>query len=171
MGVTKNNGSQIPKPCINGTPPILDSYIELVGGRACGLRHHWSEQNTISAQLNKQSTACLDTDDDCEDEFVQLLFTCCESSLKHYRPSIRHEFFTYVLQNKSVLRSLYTYLRCNDVSAEHYETILENAKLMLQKNIVQPSSALTLYLRSMINHAIYGLAREALSSAYEEEHL
>ena len=167
MGVNNNNDPKIPTPCAHGTQLTPDSYIEVLGERAGGLRHHWSEQTSIFAQLQKQTHANRNKEQAHKDEFEQLLFACCESNLKQYSPQIRHEFFIYVLQSKPVLRSLYTYLRCSDVSAEHYEAILENAKSMLQRNIIEPSSELTLHLKSMINHAIYGLAREALACAYE----
>lgn len=166
MGVN-NNDPKILTHSAHGMPLKSGSYIEVLGERAGGLRHHWSEQTSIFAQLQKQTHANRNKEQGHKDEFEQLLFACCELNLKQYSPHIRHEFFTYILQSKSVLRTLYTYLQCSDVSAEHYEVILENAKSMLKRNIVEPSSELTLHLRSMINHAIYGLAREALACAYE----
>jgi hypothetical protein len=162
MGVNKNNNIKSATLFVQDLHLTSDRYIDLVGGRACGLRHHWSEKDTICAQGRYQKNAnhCENTEN--KEQFDQLLFTCCESNLKRYHPQIRHDFFNYLLQNISILKSMYNYLKNCNVPAERYEIIIENAKMILQRNFSHHSSRLALHLKSMINHTIYGLAREAL---------
>ncbi|MBQ4863558.1 hypothetical protein J8L98_17895 [Pseudoalteromonas sp. MMG013] len=99
------------------------------------------------------------------DCFEKLLFSCCESSLQQYSVQARYEFYLSLLEYKNELLELYTVFVSTDTSAESYEEILELTKNKLQCNMEGAHKAPS-DIAPMLNHTVYGLARNALQCAY-----
>lgn len=101
------------------------------------------------------------------DEFEQVLFSCCESNLHQYSLIERYDFYQGLLTQKSDLIDLYRLLKNNDIHAKHFESILEKAKHALVIHFRMKVNNRLSNIEPMVNHTIYGLARRALSVAYQ----